>query len=403
MPSTLVTRVELTRPRLVGRAEQQDVLAGQVQLARLAGLLDEIPEPVHAPPLVGVAPHVVVEQAPLEIDHPEHQASSAGSGRPPGRSRRGRPPARPRRRRRCSRSRLGREHDRGPTWSRRRPRRPPAGPEHPAREGMQQIGARLTRRAGRARRVLNGLRVEGDGVAGRERRRDRAAALDHPVDDLAPHAGTTNSPGRRGRRASARSPRPRRPRTLGVDDIHGMTSAAVAFRRGSRTARRERPAPRRGGTRRPRRARRGRRRRPGPPSRRRPGPAGAGQHSGAGSDGLSAALSPSSYPASVRVIGTGLPEQTRRPAAWSAGHGPDTPGGVAPGASAAAPAVPRLVDGGEQRAGRFAADTAAGRPRERSRKSVTLARRAAAGTGRPPGRRRSGNAGASPPRNRSGP
>ena len=42
-------------------------------IRRLRRLANQVPQPVHAPPLVGVLLHIAVERLILELDHAEHQ------------------------------------------------------------------------------------------------------------------------------------------------------------------------------------------------------------------------------------------------------------------------------------------------------------------------------------------
>ena len=55
------------------RGEEQDVLARQPQLAALARLAHQVPQAVHAAPLLRVLRHVRLEVLALELDHPEHE------------------------------------------------------------------------------------------------------------------------------------------------------------------------------------------------------------------------------------------------------------------------------------------------------------------------------------------
>ncbi len=57
----------------VGGGEEEHVLAGQVQLPGVRGGADQVPQPVHAPPLVRVGAGVGREVVLVEADHAEHQ------------------------------------------------------------------------------------------------------------------------------------------------------------------------------------------------------------------------------------------------------------------------------------------------------------------------------------------
>ncbi len=200
---------------LVRRAEEQDVLAWQVELAGRGRLADQIPEAVHAAPLVRMLAHVGLERRPLELDHAEHQghrldqavlaADLVGCARLRGDvaiagavDHHARP--------QHDGSRLGLEHDAAAA----------AGPDHAARKRVQQqLHARLVEQIEHLE--LEQLRVEGDDVAGRERGRGRAAGRDQPAEQPRQHAGDHRLAGPVVGREQLGRPRPLEGRALGVE------------------------------------------------------------------------------------------------------------------------------------------------------------------------------------------
>ena len=110
----------------VRRGEEKDVLARQLELAGRGRLAHEVPQAVHAAPLLRVLLDVGLERRALELGHAEHERHRLHQavGAP---DLDGRPPAPRRRRRRCSRPSPSRGSPAARTWF-RTPRLRPGSP-----------------------------------------------------------------------------------------------------------------------------------------------------------------------------------------------------------------------------------------------------------------------------------